>query len=372
MIKLMFTGDFCSKNPNTITISDNLKLEISSCDIKCVNFEMPLPVGKLQSPNGLKLVQSLESPSWIEENGFNLISLANNHMFDYGKDGVIATKDAFKKSTTFGSGTWQEAYEVKFIEISGVKFGFFSGTSADFASLKDNWTDKNKIGAAWINHKDVNKIITSAKANCDYLIVLSHGGIEYMDVPLPEWRDRYRELIDLGADAIIGSHPHVPQGIETYNEKPIFYSLGNFFFDNENKNKPKYWDNGVLAVLEVENSKLTFRQIPIIKNGDYLDVDLSKNTFSHLAYLSEILKNDKEYIDLVNLEVQRLYGKYMNWFLNSLRIFDFKFSIKSFINIFRVIFLTKKNEKISLHQIREESTRWLLLRALKLKSKTEL
>src|SRR5690606_3657601 len=119
----------------------------------------------------------------------------------------------------------------KFIEINGIKIGFFAGTSCDFSALKDKWTDKDKVGCSWINQIQVNNIIRTAKEQCDHLIILSHGGIEFMDVPLPEWRDRYRELIDLGADAVIGTHPHVPQGIEIYNKKPIFYSLGNFYFD---------------------------------------------------------------------------------------------------------------------------------------------
>lgn len=368
----MFTGDFCSENPQSIQISNRLSEIMKTCDIKCLNFEAPLAYGALKSPNGNKLIQSNISPSWVENNDFNLVSLANNHMFDYGTEGLLATKEAFKRCVTIGAGNWNEAYEVKYIEIKGVKIGFFSGTSGDFASLKDDWTDKQKIGCAWINHKEVNNIIKSAKKQCDYLIVLSHGGIEFMDVPLPEWRDRYRELIDMGADAIIGSHPHVPQGTEKYKDRPIFYSLGNFFFDNESLKKPLYWDNGVLAILEIENGIVNYSSVPIIKNNSLLDIDTSENTAEHLKNLTDILSNDEQYINKVNSEVLRLYNKYMNWLFAGYKAVELKFNVKNLIQIVRTILFIKHNDKVTLHQIREESTRWLVTRALKLKSKTEL
>ena len=371
-IKLLFTGDFCAKKPQNIKLSDSLVKLVKSCDIKCINFEAPLAYGELCSPNMKKLEQSMESPSWVEKNNFDIISLANNHMFDYGTEGLLATKNAFKKSITIGAGTWDEAYEVKYVNIEGIKIGFFSGTSADFASLKDEWTDKNKIGCAWINQKEVNRIITSAKKECDYLLILSHGGVEFMDVPLPEWRDRYRQLIDMGADAIIGSHPHVPQGVEKYKEKPIFYSLGNFFFDNESVKKPLYWDSGILAILEIENGFINFQSIPIVKDGDFLDIDSSEKINKHLKYLSEILKDDEKYLDKVNQDVLLLYNKYLNWLLSSINSIEFRFNKRSLKMLLWTLFYGKKNYKVTLHQIREESTRWLLERALKLKSKSDL
>ena len=65
-----------------------------------------------------------------------------------------------------------------------------------------------------------------------------HDGIEYIDIPLPEQRERYRDFVDYGADGVFVHHPHVPQGWEVYKGRPIFYSLGNFFFNS--KNTPDY------------------------------------------------------------------------------------------------------------------------------------
>lgn len=371
-VKLLFVGDFCTKTPENIKMSSELVELIKNNDIACINFEMTLAKGNLQSANGHKLEQSHESPKWIKENGFNLISLANNHMNDYGVNGIKLTLDAFNDTNVVGAGTWDKAYQVKFIQVKGLKIGIFSATSSDFASLKDVWEDKNKTGCAWINHYKVNTIISSAKKECDYLFVLSHGGVEFMDVPLPEWRDRYRELIDIGVDAVIGSHPHVPQGVENYKGKPIFYSLGNFFFDKENSVTPKFWDNGLVALIEIVDGKILYKYVPILKKGNELMIDDSTMINNHLSDLNEMLKDDKEYIKVVNREVLRLSEKYTDWLLFGIGAFRINLSLKNILRIIKNIVFNGRNEKVFLHQIREESTRWLLMRAYKIKTKTDL
>lgn len=262
---------------------------------------------------------------------------------------------------------------MKFVNIDGVKIGFISGTSYDFASLKDKWTDYDKIGCAWINSPEINKQVIENKSKCDYLFVISHGGFEYMDVPLPEWRDRYRELIDLGVDAIIGSHPHVPQGVEVYKNKPIFYSLGNFYFDNSNKNKPKYWDNGLLGIVEIVNGEIYHKVIPTIRDGYIIDIDNSLEIIKHINDITTILKDDEKYMDSVNANVLRLYPKYQGWLLSGFNAIEIKFNIKTIARIIKnIMFFNKPNLKIAMHQMREDSTRWALIRALKIMTRSNL
>jgi len=243
-VKLLFCGDFIAQNPRTIVLSDNLKKLIAECDIKCLNFEGPLPIGNsVTIPGTAILPQSMESPHWCEENGFNLISLSNNHTGDFGDTGLLKTVDAFKSASVIGAGSWEEAYTVKTMQKGRLKMGFLSVAQCEFGILNDHWTTKESVGCAWINYPELNNIITEAKRSLDYLFVITHAGIEFFDIPLPEWRDRYRQLIDSGADAVIGGHPHVPQGWELYKGKPIFYSLGNFYFDMPNKRD--YFNNEV-------------------------------------------------------------------------------------------------------------------------------
>jgi poly-gamma-glutamate synthesis protein (capsule biosynthesis protein) len=373
-IKILFAGDFCSEFPEKIQLSQNILDLFSTCDFKFLNFEGPLAKGKLNIPNKTILPQSSTSPHWCEENGFNIISLANNHSLDYSVEGLLATKSSFKKSTTLGAGDWIEAYKVKFLSIDGVKIGFIAGTSYDFASLKDQWSDYNKIGCAWINSPEINKQILENKDKCDYFFVISHGGLEYMDVPLPEWRDRYRELIDLGADAVIAMHPHVPQGTETYKSKPIFYSLGNFYFDALGNNKPKYWDNGLFAIIEIENGNIYYNAIPTIRNGNIIDIDQSKEAEQHLNDITLILKNNEKYMGQVNVDVLKLYPIYQQWLLSGFNAIEMKFNFRTILRIvYRMIFSSiKPNLKIAMHQLREDSTRWALARALKIMTKSNL
>lgn len=95
-VKLLFAGDFCSGYPERIELSHNIKKLVESCDYNIINFEGPLAKGKINNPNGRTLPQSSDSPSWCEENGFNVISLANNHSLDYNVEGLLSTKNAFK------------------------------------------------------------------------------------------------------------------------------------------------------------------------------------------------------------------------------------------------------------------------------------
>jgi poly-gamma-glutamate synthesis protein (capsule biosynthesis protein) len=373
-IKLLFAGDFCSEFPGKIELSQNILDLFNTCDFKFLNFEGPLAKGKLNIPNKTVLPQSSLSPRWCEENGFNIISLANNHSLDYSDEGLLSTKESFKKSITLGAGDWTEAYKIKFLSCGGVRLGFIAGTSYDFASLKDKWTDIDKIGCAWINSAEINKQISENKDKCDYLFVISHGGLEYMNVPLPEWRDRYRELIDLGADAIIATHPHIPQGIEIYKSKPIFYSLGNFYFDTLGNNKPKYWDNGLLAVIEIMNDIIHYEVIPTVRNENTIDIDESKEMKQHISDITSILHDYEKYMEHVNTGVLKFYPKYQQWLLSGFNAIEMKFNLHTILRIiYRMTFASfKPNLKIAMHQMREDSTRWALTRALKIMTKSNV
>ena len=124
MIRLFFAGDFCSQ-PSTskINVSDELKSLIQSCDLKVVNFEVPLkPDITLPPQQYERFFQNDDAPDFLRELGFNLFSLANNHAFDWGEEGFKKTKEALEDAA-FGAGTYDEAYKVKIIETNGVKIG---------------------------------------------------------------------------------------------------------------------------------------------------------------------------------------------------------------------------------------------------------
>lgn len=302
-VSVFFAGDFCSK-PSTsrITVSDELRSLIRSCDLKIVNFEVPLrPQGtQMSSQKRERFFQHEDTPSFLRTLGFNLFQLANNHAFDWGEEGFQKTKAVFGDEA-FGAGTYEEAYKVKVVEVKGVKVGFLGLSFAAYTGVFDDVTGHEGLGCAYINDLRVNHDIIEAKKSVDYLFVLPHDGIEYIDIPMPETIARYRDFIDYGADGVIGTHPHCPQGWETYKGKPIFYSLGNFLFNSKEGydyrawNRP-HWYEGLCVVLDLVDGELSW-QVVNTRNVDNvaIEVDGDASRVKHNETICNYLSDKSEY-----------------------------------------------------------------------------
>ena len=302
-VRLFFAGDFCSK-PSTsgIKVSDELKALIASCDLKCVNFEVPLkPEGvKMPPQKRERFFQNDDVPAFLKGLGFNLFSLANNHAFDWGEAGFRKTKD-YLGDFVFGAGTYDDAYKAKVVEVNGIKVGFMAVCFAAYTGVFDDVTNRDGLGCAYINDLRVNHAIMEAKRSIDYLFILPHDGIEYVDVPLPETIARYRDFIDYGADGVIGTHPHCPQGWETYKGKPIFYSLGNFLFNSKEgydyraTNRP-HWYEGICAMITIGDSGLRW-EVVNTRNIDNVGLALDETEVrkSHNGKLCSYLSHKDEY-----------------------------------------------------------------------------
>jgi poly-gamma-glutamate synthesis protein (capsule biosynthesis protein) len=222
-------------------------------------------------------------------------------------------------------------------------------------------------GFAWINHPSVKHIVKESREKLDVLIIQVHAGLEDHDLPLPEWRERYRELIDLGADAIIGSHPHVPQGWETYKGKPIFYSLGNFYFDGESEDP--FWNKGLAVSLSFDHKNLrSFKVLGIAKTKDGIVINNSENFLNHLKHLN-ILLEEPMYSENISNTVSLLWDKYYeSYYETAVNSVGSEGSLKKFmIYIVKRLFSKgklKPNLSFLLHNIRIESHRWVVERAL--------
>ena len=281
MIQIFFAGDFCSK-PSTsrISVSEELRSLIQSCDLKVINFEVPLkPEIEMPHQKRERFFQNDDVPGFLKDMGFNLFQMANNHAFDWGEAGFLKTREALGDAA-FGVGTYDEAYQVKIVEVKGLRIGFMALSFAAYTGVFDDATNHDGLGCAYINDLRVNHDIIEAKKNVDYLFVLPHDGIEYIDVPLQETMARYRDFIDYGADGVIGTHPHCPQGWETYKGKPIFYSLGNFLFNSKENydyratNRP-HWYEGLCIVMTISDDGLKW-EIINTRNIDNVEITLDE------------------------------------------------------------------------------------------------
>ena len=312
-VSLFFCGDFCSKpSTSVIEVSEDLKNLINSCDLRICNFEVPLKPDNLPEKEDA-FFQNADAPAFLEKIGFNLFSFASNHVFDYGEAGYMKTLSAFSNpESLFGSGYYDEAYRVKTVNIRGIKLGFLALCYAAKRGVFSDVSNKEELGCAFINDLSVNHIILKAKKEIDYLFILPHDGIEYIDVPLPETIARYRDFIDYGADAVIGTHPHCPQGWELYKNKPIFYSLGNFFFNSKKTpdyrawNRP-HWYEGLCTVLKIENNTIGF-DVYNTKNENNLKITIDNSDYikQHNKAISQYLIDYTEYERYLNSALDKL------------------------------------------------------------------
>lgn len=361
MVRLLFAGDFVSKDSEKLTLSESLKNMLEKADICSCNFEVPIQTkAKALPKSGSSLWQSPGAPAFLEKNGFNLIQLANNHMYDYGKLGLYETRKAFKKAALVGAGNFNEAYSPQILKVDGKTMGFLALTHKEFGCI-ENETDES--GVAWISHPIVDNLIRDTKQKVDFLFILVHAGIEHIDVPLPEWRNRYKAFIDLGADAVVASHPHVPQGWEEYNNRPIFYSLGNFCFDTNRIVDPLWYKS--LLVEFIISDKVDYLVHNVKYDNCLIDIDSSTDTRSHVNYLNRLLKDSDEYYTYLNSILLNLGKKY---YINNLVPHNLNFLRRILVIIYYKI-RGKESYNMLINLFQCESHRWAILRILYLMRK---
>lgn len=364
-MKIAFCGDLVLRNPDKHSIGPKLKSILKTADIKAVNFEAPIEIknGVGIHKSGPVLSQSSKSPSWVKDNGFNLITLANNHSLDYGVEGLSVTLKAFHDTKITGIGTYNTAYDVTVVDMSGQKIGFLGLTHKEFGCVDEYSGDR--VGTAMATSSRVYTSINSMRPLLDKLFVLPHAGVEYMDVPLPEWREVYKSYIDLGADGVFASHPHVPQGWEVYKDRPIFYSLGNFLFELSNSDiYPDKWMNSMLVVIDTIDNQ--FEVFPLLydhKNG-IVEVDNNKDASKYLLYLNSLLNSDI-YSERVLHYMEEMREKYTNMMIAggaySMGIMNnFKNLIRPFLGRKKII--TDPVHLLNLFQC--ESHRWTMMKIL--------
>lgn len=318
-MKINFFGDFVSNNDcEDLFISKELSDIINGADINIVNFEAPVILdsdilSKSIKKSGPSLHQGSESVIWLKANGFDVAAIANNHIMDYGDYGLIETLRSFGNFPIIGAGCWSEAYKPYIISLQGMKTAFFSFTHNEFGVLRDFWDKRYDKGTAWINYHDVDQLIIDTKKKVDRLFIFAHAGVEHLQQPLPEWRDRYRSFIDLGCDGVIASHPHIIQGWEVYKDKPIVYSLGNFYFPKA-KIMNSDWYRSICASIICDKNKVCFKIIPIKFDHIEIKIDHSKDIDLYLKQINDTLSNDVLYMKYINDACINLLSNYYSLF----------------------------------------------------------
>lgn len=201
-----------------------------------------------------------------EEMGIDLVSTANNHIYDYGEEGLL---DSIKYLNEYdipnvGAGENKDAAEKAFYFIvGGYKISFLSATRAEKNVVTPN-AEEDKPGTFWVYNPDrLVERIKEEKNISDLVVILIHWGREDSHALEDIQKDTGKLYIDAGADLVVGAHAHVLQGFEIYNNKLIAYNLGDFIFNRETK------DTGILSVNIDSDGNIDYYFIPCKQENYY-------------------------------------------------------------------------------------------------------
>lgn len=206
---------------------------IADADFFVVNEEFPFSSRGTAAPDKQFTFRLPEDKvSIMKELGVDLVTLANNHSLDFGTDALLDTCAVLDEAGILHVGAGENADAARkpaIVEAGGIRIGFIGASRVIPVA---SWTaGKNSPGL--LTAYDTSLLLQTIQETrplCDYLIVYPHWGVERAEMPVEHQTSIARQCIDAGADFVVGSHPHVLQGLEYYRDKPIAYSMGNFIF----------------------------------------------------------------------------------------------------------------------------------------------
>lgn len=221
----------------------NVSDVLSNVDILLINFENAATNSNSAVKSDVPLKCDPLYVPMARENNITIAATANNHVCDYGIDGMRDTIANLKNAglIPIGSGeNEEEAHQGVSQEINGRNITILnymdSNNFAEYSYEQIPYANGSSPGYSAYDSEIAKKQVSDAKENGNIVIVYMHYGNEYSLSPNEDQTRISHELIDAGADVVVGAHPHVVQGIEMYNGKPIFYSLGDFIFDLQREN----------------------------------------------------------------------------------------------------------------------------------------
>lgn len=371
-INIIATGDFCPHkrieelclNKNYAKIYNDLLPLLRDKDISITNLESPLSEKKdLIKKTGPNLVASPKCIEGLKYGGFDVVTLANNHILDQGERGLRDTLRVCKEADilTVGAGeNLEEASQPLYINVKEKRVVILNFAEHEFSIAENNKPGANPLDPVRNYYQ-----IEEAKKNADILLLIIHGGHEHYSLPSPRMIETYRFFADLGVTAIIGHHTHCAGGYEKHNGVPIFYSLGNFIFDWENIKSDSWYEGYLINLSIVRNKVINFDLIPYFQCKDEPGLRLMDETES-----SVFLGNIEQYCNIIqdsNLldsewrsfcESQKIdyLGRLLS--LNTIQ----KRMLKK--NILPKLFLKKKHHATLLNLFRCESHRDVMIESL--------
>lgn len=306
-INLMFAGDLCLAEDGFVLdyydetgvlsdyISPILLEKTNQADIFLINHEYSTSTrGEPLNGKYYTFRAKPERIAILEEMGTDIVSLANNHIYDYGAEAFLDTLESLKNAGipyVGGGSNYEEAAKPVFFTINGMKIGYVAASRAEKMRFTPEATADSPGIVRMYDLTNIKNIISTASGQCDYLIAYLHWGTEDSKYFEQYQREIAQELFSCGADIIIGGHPHVLQGMEYMEGKPVVYSLGDFWFNGETKY------TGLLNLQVSIDGLQQMQFIPCIQTGYktlYLDQEEEQQKlYDYLQNLSENITIDR-------------------------------------------------------------------------------
>jgi len=321
-ITVLFGGDtYFKNNPE---IDEKIINIVRRVDYFVINLEAPILNNKLRFEkrlkSGLNLYQKEDIIKVFKKLKIRYIGGANNHIMDFGIEGIKSTIEILDKNNIFHSGFGMnlkqmnsplelENTNIQILCLGEDEFGASKGDNPGYYSLYDD-----KILDQIKNLKKYNK----------FIVIFAHGGGEEIPLPSNYIHDRFRQFIDNGADLIIGHHPHVPQGYEEYKSKLIFYSLGNFIHSSFNQSM------GILLKVIIFNSGIkSFQVIPLKAQGRIIEMSNNSEIDNYIYLCNKILRDNLLRKGVYQEQANHMFASYYRSYFKE--IFSLKKSLKGLI-----------------------------------------
>lgn len=333
-MKILIAGDFCPQYrvaklfeiKEYSSVLGEIRPIVEDADYSIVNLECPVVKGSEKpivkcGPNLYCSKNGMEAVKWA---GFGCVTLANNHFYDYGEEGIkntmLACRD-FSIDIVGGGPNIEKASAILYKRIGNKTLAIINCCEHEFSIATET-----KGGSNPLNPIQQYYAITEARKLADNVLVVVHGGHEMFQLPSLRMQETYRFFIDCGADAVVNHHQHCFSGYEIYNGKPIFYGLGNFCFD-EKGNTGGIWNEGYFVVITFDDT-ICFTIHPYNQcDKEPKVVMLQSSAYeSKVKSLNEIISDNerlsrkvKEYYDSCLKQNSYIFEPLMNRVYTSLR-----------------------------------------------------
>ena len=301
---LLAEGEITTNNldssPNGLKdcISPEFLEIMNRADYTCVNNEFTYSTrGSALDGKAWTFRAHPDRVKYLKEMGVDLALLANNHVYDYGKDAMLDTLDTLTNADIkyFGAGAnLEEAMKPVYVELGGKKVAFVAASRAEKNKMTPQATEEEPGILRCYDPALFIEVIKEARANADFVVACVHWGTERSTVLEDAQLETARQYIDAGADVIIGSHSHCLQGMEYYNGKPIVYSLGNYWFD-------EYYEDTMLVNVriygDINGSNVELSVVPGMQDDGktviFTDDSEKERVYQHLEDISVNIEIDE-------------------------------------------------------------------------------